>query len=765
MIARRIYVSGVVQGVGFRPFVYRIASANNLGGYVKNLGDAGVEIFIEGKEEDVENFLHKLRFSAPPLARVEDVKIENTTPLRMEHFEILESSTERKGGDSIIPPDVAICEDCLRELFNPEDRRYMYPFIVCTNCGPRFSIIESLPYDRKNTAMRDFPMCNICEEEYTNPENRRYHAEPVCCGDCGPEYELLDGRGETVNGDAIAMAAEMIDRGKIVAIKGIGGFHLACDAGNEDAAKKLRKRLGRESQPFAIMAKSMDAVRRFAEVGENEMEELKSYRRPIVLLKKRDDFPLPDSLAPDLHTIGVMLPYAPIHYILFHLSKSEVYVMTSGNRPDFPMVKDNNRIQELMGIADYFLIHNRRIVNRIDDSVIRFVASQRAVVRRSRGFVPLPITIPFRYHGIAMGAELMNSFAVIKGNSVYPSQYIGNTYNVETLNFMRDAISRFSALINGHYNLVIVDSHPLYNTSSLGREIAEEESAELLSVQHHVAHIASIMAEQNVDEIVGIAMDGVGYGSDGKAWGGEIITITQNRVRREVHISYFPLPGGDIAAEYPARSLMGLMWSIYGEEAPHIFKSIPHLAESLKFGEREIGIMEAQLKRGLNVTYTSSTGRVLDAFSALLGVCMRRTYEGEPAMKLESVALRGKRDLNFNLPDDMNVGEMIDMALGYMNRGEKTENIAYSVHLGIARAFARRAIEVAESRGIKRIGASGGVAYNHLIMNEIRRIVEKNGLEFLSSTEVPRGDNGISTGQAYLGGMYTDGKIKKEDLR
>ena len=761
MRAIRINVNGVVQGVGFRPFIYRVAHDYKLKGYVKNLGDAGVEIVVEGGERDINSFLEALKFHAPPLAKIDEVKYREIPLQYFDTFTIEESSKEGGGGDSTIPPDVAICDDCLRELFDPNDRRYMYPFIVCTNCGPRFSIIESLPYDRVNTSMKDFPMCKECREEYEDPLNRRYHAEPVCCENCGPRYILLDKDGEELLGDPLKRAAQLLDKGYIIAIKGIGGFHIACNAEDDEIVKDLRKRLRRPQQPFAIMAKDIATVEKFALVNEEERKEIESYRRPITLLRKKMPFPLPETLAPGLHTIGVMLPYAGVHHILFHHSSSKVYVMTSANYPDFPMVKDNDKLKEIRDAVDYFLIHNRRIVNRVDDSVVRFVEGRRAVIRRSRGFVPLPVGETFKFNGIALGAELMNSFSIIKNGKIYPSQYIGNTAKLEVMEFLQDALERFRHLLNiDSLDLVIVDSHPLYNTSKLGEEL----NGDVLKVQHHFAHIASIMAERNIDEIIGIAIDGVGYGIDGKIWGGEIIGITPSKIRRLEHIEYYPIIGGDLAAYYPIRSLIGLLSKLYDiEEIERIIREhSPGAIKALKYGSGEFALLLSQMEKNINISYTSSTGRFLDSMAVLLNISYRRTYEGEPAMKLESAAIGGI-DLGLKIPIEggIKVHELLPQIL---ERRERIRNMAYSVHIALARALANSAIYYAQEEGIKNIGVSGGVAYNEIIMKEMRRMVEDEGFTFVSTYEVPRGDNGISVGQAYIGGLYLNGNLRRDEI-
>ncbi|CAB50145.1 carbamoyltransferase HypF [Pyrococcus abyssi] len=771
MKAYRIHVQGIVQAVGFRPFVYRIAHAHNLRGYVRNLGDAGVEIVVEGREEDIEGFLRDLYRKKPPIAKIEKVEREEIPIQGFDRFYIEKSSTEKKGeGDSIIPPDIAICEDCLRELFDPTNKRYMYPFIVCTNCGPRFTIIEDLPYDRENTAMREFPMCDFCKSEYEDPLNRRYHAEPVACPVCGPSYRLYTSDGKEITGDPLRKAAKLIDKGYIIAIKGIGGIHLACDATREDVVAELRKRLFRPQKPFAIMAKDLETVKGFAYISREEEEELTSYRRPIVALRKREPFPLPENLAPGLHTIGVMLPYAGTHYILFHWSKTPVYVMTSANFPGMPMIKDNEEaFEKLKDVADYLLLHNRRIPNRADDSVVRFVDGRRAVIRRSRGFVPLWIEIPFEYKGLAVGAELMNAFGVAKNGKVYPSQYIGNTSKIEVLEFMREAIKHFFKILRiNALDLVVADLHPNYNTTKLAMEIAEEFNAEFLQVQHHYAHVASVMAEHNLEEVVGIALDGVGYGTDGKTWGGEIIYLSYEDIERLAHLEYYPLPGGDLASYYPLRALIGILSLNHEiEEVENtIRKFCPNAIKSLKYGETELKVILRQLSSGINVAYASSTGRVLDAFSVLLNVSYRRHYEGEPAMKLESFASQGKNDLKLTIPvegEEIRVSELFEEVLDLMGKASPRD-IAYSIHLALARVFAEVSVEKAKEFGAKTVVLGGGVGYNELIVKTVRKIVEGNGLKFLTTYEVPRGDNGINVGQAFLGGLYLEGYLNREDL-
>lgn len=769
MKAYKLHVDGIVQAVGFRPFIYRLAHEYGLKGYVRNLGDAGVEIHVEGDEKRIKDFIADITDRKPPAAEIRRIIISEAKIRHFKDFNIIKSSYKGGGGESfsIIPPDIAICNECLRELFDPNDRRYLYPFITCTNCGPRFTIIEDIPYDRANTTMRDFPLCDDCKKEYEDPLNRRYHAEPISCPKCGPKYTLYNNHGVKIDDtDPLRTAARLIDEGFIVAIKGIGGIHLACDATNEEAVLELRRRTLRPQKPFAVMAANIETIREFAHVNNDEYSELTSYRRPIVILRKKKPFPLAKSLAPGLHTIGAMLPYTGTHYILFHYSKSRVYVMTSANMPGRPMVKDNEKVfEKLDGMAEYFLLHNMRIANRNDDSVVRFVDGGRSIIRRSRGFVPRPVKeTVFKYHGLALGAELMNSFSFIKNGIIYPSQFIGDTSNVETVEYMREAINHFIKILRiNSIDLVITDRHPHYNTTKLGRELAENYGAEVIQVQHHHAHIASILAEKGLDEIIGIAVDGVGYGLDRAIWGGEIILISHSTIKRLGHIKYYPLPGGDRASLYPLRALIGILSNIYtpDEIRSIITEKCPKSIDALPYKEKEFEIILQQIENKVNTPVTSSTGRILDAFSVLFNVCYKRTYEGEPAMKLESLGYKGKPVDLGSIPVTKSEIVLEELFREVIESDKNIADLAYSVHTSIAKALAELAVEKALEYGVKNIGVSGGVAYNELIVRNIRETVEENGLRFYATNDVPRGDNGISAGQLVLGGLYYEGLLKK----
>ncbi len=761
MNAIKIHVRGIVQGVGFRPFVYRIATRYGLKGFVKNLGDAGVEIVVEGETYAINSFLKALENESPPLADIHDLDIVKIPPQGFEDFVIEQSEKGSGAGKSVIPPDVSICDNCIRELFDPTNPRYMYPFIVCTDCGPRFSIIADLPYDRENTTMAEFEMCDFCRSEYEDPHNRRYHAEPVCCEKCGPRYTLYDGDGVAMSNDPIKKAAQLIDEGYIVAIKGVGGIHLACDATNDLAVKRLRKLLKRPQQPFAVMVRDINTVQSIAYLSEDESEELQSYRKPIVLLRKKKSA-LSKYVAPGLHTVGIMLPYAGVHLLLFHYSKTYAYVMTSANMPGLPMIIDNETaLSELKDIADFFLLHNRKILNRVDDSVVRFVDNKRAVIRRSRGFVPLPMPFPSNSRYLAVGAELMNSFSITKQGFIYPSQYIGNTTHIETVEFMKSALKHFQRLMKlDRFDAVVSDLHPNYNTT----KFAEEFEGEVIKVQHHFAHIAGVMLERRISEAIGIAMDGVGYGLDGAVWGGEILALGEGLAKRLAHIDYFPLPGGDLSAYYPIRSLIGLLSRYKSEDEimDFIKKNVDDYTHSLPRGQSELEIAIMQAVRGLNAPLSSSTGRVLDAVAALTVAAFERTYEGEPAMKLESLAIGARESPIFDIP--VKDGRIEFYSILDELAELPPHKAALSAHLSLAESFSNLAIETADALSIKNVVLNGGVAYNEIISSHIRKKVESAGLNFYVSSEIPRGDNGLSVGQAYLLALYHSGSVKIKDI-
>lgn len=761
----------MVQGVGFRPFVYRIAQENNLDGYVLNLGGSGVEIRLEGLKDDFNNFIDDLKNKNPPLSRIDDLNVSKIDQQGFEGFRIKKSQdSDSSSSSSVIPPDVSICDECVEELFDSSDRRYKYPFIVCTNCGPRYSIIEDLPYDRNNTSMKDFEMCDYCRSEYEDPSNRRYHAQPVSCSENGPQYSLFrDGNRLDVQ-DPIKKASKLIEEGDIGIIKGVGGMHIVCDAssGSESIIQDLRNRTHRPEKPFAIMARDIESVERFSDITEKEKEELSSYRKPIMLVNKSSVFNeiLSESLAPGLHNIGVMLPYSGVHHLIFHYLDTPALIMTSANMPDMPMFIRNERVLDnLDNVVDFFLLHNREILNRNDDSVIRYLNNERAVIRRSRGFVPLSLETKFDFTGLALGSELKNTISLVKNGSIFPSQYLGNTSNLEVMNFLKGTLNHLKNLLKiKNYEMVLTDLHPLFNTTNYGKEISNKQGIPHYKIQHHVSHAASLLVEYPEDEMIVIDADGAGYGWDEKTWGGEIIYISPDEVERTHHIDYYPLPGGDLAAKYPIRSLIGLLSKIDESIDIRDVLNDEFMINSLNHGKNELEMIKEQIRKEINIAYTSSTGRFLDAISCLLGICCDRNYEGEAAMKLESYSINGN-DLGWEVPTENNLIKVQDLIPNVIESEKSIRDIGYTIHKSLARSFSRSAIKAAENKDVKTIGFTGGVSYNKIITEEISKICEHEDYKFRQTNEIPRGDGGVSIGQAYLGGLINDGKLDPESLK
>jgi len=754
----KIKIVGIIQGVGFRPFIYRTAVKNQLKGYVKNRGDAGVEILLEGKESDIHNFMRDLKEKRPPLAQIHEII---TTELKGKNeyatFSIHKSSKETELSGSVIPPDIAICGDCLKELRNPKDPRHEYFFITCTNCGPRFTIIDRLPYDRENTTMRDFPMCSFCLKEYKDPLNRRFHAQTVACPKCGPKAYLATHKGELVkHKDPVQEAGKLLAEGFIVAIKGYGGFHVAASTTKDKPLIRLREVKHRSQKPFAIMARSLEAIKTFAEVSKEEAALLASYTRPIVLLNKNSAYYLSDLVAPGLHNVGVMLPYTGLHYMLFDKVDEPAFVMTSANPPNQPIIKDNEEaLQSLGGTVDYFLFHNRQIAHRCDDSVVRMHGKNLVFLRRSRGYAPAPIMLKEKAKRcvVGLGGELNNTACVLLGNKAFISQHIGDVENVETREFLENATKHLIRLTNSKVDAVACDLHPKFTTTKLARDLAEENGWQLFQVQHHYAHIAALMIEHGVEEIVGVCCDGYGYGINGEAWGGEILFCTRESsdFKRVAHLEKQPLIGGDLATRFPLRMATGILrkrvavasWLLQNKTR------FPH-------GESEIQLILNQLEKSNNIIETTSCGRVLDATAAVLGVCYERTYEGEPAMKLESVALKGKDVIKLEPIIKSNTLDTTQMLLEIFENREKYSkaDLAYSLHSYLARGLAELAIENAEDNGIRTVGFSGGAACNQILTSIMRKAVETAGLRFLVHEAIPPGDGGVSFGQAVVGGFF-----------
>jgi len=749
-----ILVSGTVQGVGFRPFVYRTAKKYGLKGFVRNRADAIVEIQVEGDKANIENFTLSLKNAHPPLAKLDSLHIEYVeSGDEFSDFTILGSSVERTRSGSVIPPDIAICDDCLQELHLAGNRRRQYFFITCTNCGPRFTTITAVPYDRPNTTMRQFPMCTDCHLEYTNPLDRRFHAQTIACQVCGPKATLLDNHGEAIETeDAILLASKLLTEGKIFAIKGNGGFHLSAFATKDEPIQRLRRNKDRRRKPFAIMARDLTSINEFAEINDHEQKILQSYVRPIVLLHKRNPFSLSNQISPELDTIGVMLPYSGLHCLIFDNRALSALVMTSANAPSQPIITNNkDAVDKLAGTVDYFLVHDRDIAQRADDSVLRSIDRTPVLIRRSRGYAPAPVLLPnpLRTRTLGFGAELNVTSCMILENHAFLTQHIGDTETIETSSFLDDAMQHLSRLIGFTPEVIACDLHPKFATTKIASALSERLGVPLRRIQHHHAHVGSLMAEHGVNEIVGIVCDGFGLGTDGTAWGGEILECYQEEFKRAAHLEQQPMIGGDLATRFPARMAAGIL-----RKDPAIAEWLESHASQFPHGADEVQTILRQLENGEYI-WTSSCGRVLDAVAAILNLSFERSYEGEPAMRLEATA-SGGRDLleldeELDLPT-IGTTKLVQSIYDSIPRHSPTD-LAYSAQQYLAHALASAAIRIAEENGVKTIGFSGGVALNEHIAISIRKSISQAGFKFVSNKAVPPGDGGISLGQAYLASL------------
>ncbi|MDT5122188.1 MAG: hydrogenase maturation protein HypF [Acidobacteriota bacterium] len=757
----QILIRGIVQGVGFRPHVYSLARRCALKGQVLN-NTTGVLIDVEGESRTIEEFISEIKINSPPLSLIEAIEREDNLDLaHYQDFRIVESASN---GEKLTPisADIATCADCLRELFDPQDRRYRYPFINCTNCGPRFTIIEGIPYDRAQTTMRDFEMCAECRAEYENPLDRRFHAEPTACAQCGPRLELRDANGllecelriadcglEDSHVSIIRNLQSAIHDGKIVAVKGIGGFHLACDALNAKAVERLRQRKYREDKPFALMASSVEVIRDYCRVSEAEAELLNSARRPIVLLEKRADAAIPEAVAPRLDKLGFMLPYAPLHYLLLE-NLNRPLVMTSGNISDEPICyEDSDANERLHGIADYFLSHNRRIHVRTDDSVVRIAKHQSAIVlRRSRGFAPAPVKTAFKfeYEILACGAELKNTFCLARDHSAFISHHIGDLENLETLRSFTEGIEHFKRLFHLDPEIVAYDLHPEYLSTKYALAIDSKQTK--IGVQHHHAHIASCMTDNRIDgEVIGVAMDGLGFGTDGCLWGGEFFVADFADAERLAHLDYIPMPGGAKAIREPWRMAAVYLHRALGNDFLRL--EIPFVQE---LNKKAWTTLRRMIESKTNSPLTSSMGRLFDAVASLLGLRSMVNYEGQAAIELETIACREcAQGYEFEIEADgriIKTESVIQHAVEDLLDGVSTQEVSAKFHLGVARLIANVARELRDERRLNRVALSGGVFQNMLLLENVCRLLKRDGFEVFTHSRVPTNDGGISLGQA-----------------
>jgi hydrogenase maturation protein HypF len=749
----KVRVTGVVQGVGFRPFVFRLASELGLSGYVMN-ASGSVEIEVEGEEQKLHLFTERLRSEAPPLSKIASMEVYEVEPLLESGFRIV-SSEATLHPRPVIPPDVALCSECLRELSDPKDRRFLYPFINCTNCGPRFTIIFRLPYDRPNTTMARFKMCELCEHEYHDPANRRFHAQPNACPSCGPKVWLSDGEGKAIcseGEESIRLAGELLAKGYIIGIKGLGGFHIACDARNEEAVRKLRMRKRRPAKPFAIMCRDEHELTKVVKAEGWEMNLLRSLQSPIVLLPQKEGSGIAPNVAPNNLYQGVMLPYTPLHVVLMRYSPS-VLVMTSGNVSDEPICfRNEEALKRLSGIVDFFLLHDRDIHIPCDDSVVRPMAGEPVVIRRSRGYVPTSFELPKNLPApaLAVGADLKNTFCIAQDDWAVLSQHIGDVENFETCEYMRYAINHLCNLLGVEPAVSICDMHPRYHTTQLAKESCEIS----FPVQHHYAHVLSCMAENGVYEpVIGVAFDGTGYGIDGTIWGGEILLCEPSRFRRLGHLTRMPLAGGEAAIRKPIRLAFAYAWEMLGEKV-FTLDGLKGLLERLSSDERRI--IPLQVSRRLNSPMNTSMGRLFDAVSALLGICDVSTYEGQPAVELEMAATvawgADIEPLRFNMYWEkgsivLDYRPTLLQLIELLSFGEDKRHLAARFHMTVIEMVVSACRELRSLTGVNKVVLTGGVFQNKLLLEGSIGKLERLGFEVLWHRQVPPNDGGIALGQ------------------
>jgi len=756
---------------GFRPFIYRIAKRSGIRGYVQNRGGAEIVIHIEGSRKEIEEFFRLFWREKPETFIIDRVIVQKVNPEGFRDFEIVKSSREfiRR---SAIPPDFSVCEECLREVLDPNDvRRYRYVFNSCVICGPRFSMMYDTPWDRENTAMRAFPLCEQCLREYTDPNNvRRFHAQGISCKLCGPKIWLVDKHGNKIDvDDPVRETARLIDEGYIVAIKGIGGFHIACLASDDEVVLRLRNRKRRPEKPFAVMCLDIETASRLAYIDDDAIKVLKSPQRPILLVRKREESPLSRYVSPGLEHVGLFLPYTPLHYLLLSDVRDHFAIMTSGNIHGKPMcISNEEALSKLKDIVDYFLLHDREIVNRVDDSVVRLSNNRIIMLRRGRGYAPYwirtRVNIGENNIVLAFGALLQNTAAIMFEDKIVLTQYIGDCDDLETLEDLEKYLYRILRMLKIDLfssNIAIAcDLHPHYDTTRIAEDFSEKYNAPLIRVQHHWAHIASAMADlgfRDYDTVIGIAIDGVGYGDDGNIWGCEIMYVNYRDYRRAGHLRYVKMLGGDLATLYPARMVFSYLSEIYGlDEACRIFNKLK-LFRYLKHGQEEVEILKTVYER--EKMLTSSLGRFLDAIATLLGVCGIRTYEGEPAMKLEAVGLRSRvkdpLDIEFKIVEENGILiidhlEAFRRTLEYYLDGVDITRIAFSVQYNLGRALGEAALRL-RKRGIDNVVLSGGAAVNELVTRGIEDSLEEK-LVLKTPSRVPVNDGGISAGQAVITG-------------
>ena len=757
MVLRRgVAVCGVVQGVGFRPFVYRLAKEEGLTGSIGNDTD-GVTIEIEGPEERVEAFLKRLRDEMPPLARIDSIAVRELAAIGEIDFRIVQSEVRGQVSTGI-PADAATCADCLRELLDPADRRYRYPFLNCTNCGPRYTITRRIPYDRPQTSMAQFTMCAACQAEYDDPGNRRFHAQPNACWECGPRVTLVGRDGGVISvDDPVSECIERLTASDIVAIKGIGGFHLSVDATNEAAVMRLRERKHRYGKPLAVMVRDLAAAREVCVLTAAEEALIQTSARPIVLARKREGCGIAEGAAPGIPWLGVFLPYAPLQHLLFASGRLNALVMTSANLSEEPIAIDNDEALARLGtIADAFLMHDREILQRCDDSVAAIVDGAPQLIRRARGFVPLAVGLPIDAPPLlAVGGHLKNVFALARGRFVYQSQHLGDLENLTGLEFFKESLEHLMHTFEIEPRTVVHDLHPGYLSTEWAKRWARERGLELLAVQHHHAHVAGCMAEHGLTgRAIGLALDGTGYGTDGKIWGGEVLISRLDGFERFAHLEYVPMPGGDAAVREPWRMALGALhgagFNVSSEE----------MLVLLGAKERDVRVLRQMMERGLNSPLTSSCGRLFDAVAAVVLGRRRVDYEAQAAIELEGVAVdesddeAGYRmelvggDWAARVPVAIRAVELWKELLTDLRKGVCKPLISARFHAGVANGFVKAATMARAVTGLGQVVLSGGCMHNRRLARLLRVKLLAEGFEVFQYVQVSPGDGGLSYGQA-----------------
>ena len=742
-----IRVRGVVQGVGFRPFVYRLARANTLAGWVLN-GEEGVEIFLEGAEESLQSFVRDLKTQAPPAASIAQIEVHNAEPVGLSDFTIRESH-HRESPTVRISPDLPVCQACLEELFNAADRRHWYPYINCTNCGPRYTVITSLPYDRPNTTMRGWPMDDYCAGQYRDPANRRFHAQPVACSECGPAYYLRNGEQIIAGNEAsIRESAHLLREGKILAVKGLGGYHLACDAANHTAVTALRERKFRKEKPFAIMARDLGVAHRLVDLSPAAKEMLSSTARPIVLAPSiASPSRVAPEIAPDNDELGVMLPYTPLHHLLFAAGAPEALVMTSANRSSEPIAyEDDEALDRLQGIADAFLIGERPIARRVDDSVARDGVFGPAILRRARGYAPGAVaTFPAGTPILALGADLKNTVTLVVDGQAFVSQHIGDLEHYQSLRAFQETIQDLLSMYDVRLQdlLLVHDAHPQYFSTSYARTLNVPQK---IAVQHHRAHVASVLAElgESNTSVIGVSFDGTGYGDDGSIWGGEIfVGSVREGFERRAHLRGASLPGGDAAAQFPVQAAAGFLARLEG---------LPDLTDAPFHFPQRFGQAIQLIQKNVRCFPTTSIGRLFDAAAALLGFTREVTFEGQAAMWLEQLAASVDRSHPYPFPyqnQQLDFRPLLQSVIDDRLRGRAAEEIARSFQHGLAKGLCHAILSISQSENIDTVVLSGGVFQNELLLRDAKSLLP-GSCRIWTNHAVPPNDGGISLGQAAL---------------